>query len=140
MRDCWPDLVAIDGKTSRRSHDLASGTLLLHLVSTFATTSRLVLAREAVPHKADELSAIPASLDRLAADGGLGDALVSIDAGVDHLLTVKTDQPDHVARANRPAPIARESCVAQTRQPRDAPRDGQMAPNQPRQILATTTR
>ena len=40
---CWPDkldLVAIDGKTSRRSHNLKTGHKALHLVSAFATNSR----------------------------------------------------------------------------------------------------
>lgn len=110
VKDCWPDrpdLIAIDGKTSRRSHDGASGAPPLHLVSAFATTSRLVLAQEAVPDKANELAAIPVLLDRLGADGGLEGALVSIDAiacngtvakavrdaGADYLLAVKANQP-----------------------------------------------
>ena len=48
VRESWPDradLVAIDGKTSRRSHDRSVGAAPLHLVSAFATTGRLVLAR-----------------------------------------------------------------------------------------------
>ena len=52
VRESWPekaDLVAIDGKTSRRSHDRSAGAGPLHLVSAFATTARLVLAQEAVP-------------------------------------------------------------------------------------------
>ena len=52
VRETWPDrpeFVAIDGKTSRRSHDRAAGEAPLHLVSAFATTSRLVLGQEAVP-------------------------------------------------------------------------------------------
>ena len=110
VRECWPDrpeLIAIDGKTSRRSGDKASGKLPLHLVSAFATTSRLVLAQEAVPDKANELSAIPVLLDRLAADDGLKSAIVTIDAiacnatvakavkeaGADYLLAVKANQP-----------------------------------------------
>lgn len=51
VRETWPEraeLVAIDGKTSRRSHDRAAGQAPLHLVSAFATTSRLVLGQEAV--------------------------------------------------------------------------------------------
>jgi hypothetical protein len=44
-------LIAIDGKTSRRSHDRAAGRKALHLVSAFATTERLVLAQEAVDEK-----------------------------------------------------------------------------------------
>src|SRR5208282_3908128 len=51
VRQTWPEhpnLIAIDGKTSRRSHDHRAGTAPLHLVSAFATTSRLVLGQEAV--------------------------------------------------------------------------------------------
>jgi len=110
VRESWPEragLVAIDGKTSRRSHDRASGAGPLHLVSAFATTARLVLAAEAVPDKAGELAAIPPLLERLGAEGGLEGALVSIDAiatnpaiagaiaaqGADWLLAVKANQP-----------------------------------------------
>jgi predicted transposase YbfD/YdcC len=110
VRETWPDrpeFVAIDGKTSRRSHDRAAGEAPLHLVSAFATTSRLVLGQEAVPDKANELTAIPALLARLGEQGGLRGALVSIDAiatnatiataitaaGADYLLAVKANQP-----------------------------------------------
>jgi hypothetical protein len=54
VRETWPgrpDFIAIDGKTSRRSHDRAAGEAPLHLVSAFATTSRLVLGQEAVAGK-----------------------------------------------------------------------------------------
>lgn len=110
VRESWPEkasLVAIDGKTSRRSHDRSAGVAPLHLVSAFATTARLVLAQEAVPDKASELAAIPVLLERLGADDGLKGALVSIDAvatnadiaraiaaqGADWLLAVKANQP-----------------------------------------------
>ena len=110
VRDTWPgrpDFVAIDGKTSRRSHDRAIGTEPIHLVSAFATTARLVLGQEAVPSKANELTAIPVLLARLAEQDGLRGALVSIDAiatngtiaqairdaGADYLLAVKANQP-----------------------------------------------
>lgn len=103
---CWPDkpdLVAIDGKTSRRSHDRKRGQKPLHLVSAFATTSRLVLGQEAVDEKSNETTAIPALLERIDLTG----ALVSIDAmgcnpaiaqnildaGADYLLAVKDNQP-----------------------------------------------
>ena len=110
VRSCWPDrpeLVAIDGKTSRRSHDRGAGQAPLHLVSAFATTSRLVLGQEAVADKSGEVAAIPVLLERLAAGGGLKGAIVSIDAiacngaiatairdaGADYLLAVKANQP-----------------------------------------------
>ena len=59
VRETWPDrpdFVAIDGKTSRRSHDRAAEKAPLHLVSAFATTSRLVLGQEAVGDKASSFS------------------------------------------------------------------------------------
>ena len=110
VRETWPDrpnFIAIDGKTSRRSHDRAENKGPLHLVSAFATTSRLVLGQEAVEGKANELSAIPVLIDRVAEGGGLKGALVSIDAiatnakiaqsiknaGSDYLLAVKANQP-----------------------------------------------
>src|SRR6202166_3419648 len=79
VAQCWPDklgLVAIDGKTSRRSHNRATGQKPLHLVSAFATNSRLALGQEAVDEKSNEITAIPALLERLDLEG----ALVSIDA------------------------------------------------------------
>jgi predicted transposase YbfD/YdcC len=110
VRQTWPDrpaLVAIDGKTSRRSHDRAEGAPPLHLVSAFATASALVLGQEAVNDKSNEITAIPALVARLAQGGGLKGALVSIDAiatnatiaaairaaGADYLLAVKANQP-----------------------------------------------
>ena len=110
VRETWPDraeFIAIDGKTSRRSHDRTAGEAPLHLVSAFATTSRLVLGQEAVPDKANELTAIPTLLARLGEQNGLRGALVSIDAiatnatiataitaaGADYLLAVKANQP-----------------------------------------------
>lgn len=110
VRETWPgrpEFVAIDGKTSRRSHDRAEGCAPLHLVSAFATTSRLVLGQEAVPDKAGEVTAIPVLLARLAENNGLRGALVSIDAiatnatiataiqdaGAEYLLAVKANQP-----------------------------------------------
>jgi hypothetical protein len=61
VEECWPDqpgLVAIDGKTSRRSHNRRTGHKALHLVSAFATTSRLALGQEAVFEKSNEITAI----------------------------------------------------------------------------------
>lgn len=103
LRPDAPDLIAIDGKTSRRSHDRANGRRALHLVSAWATTERLVLAQEAVSDKENECGAIPDLLDRLDLEG----ALVTIDAiacnpqiareitdrNGDYLLAVKENQP-----------------------------------------------
>jgi predicted transposase YbfD/YdcC len=108
--ESWPDrldLVAIDGKTSRRSHNRSADKAPLHLVSAFATTSRLVLGQEAVAEGTNETTAIPVLIERLAANDSLKGALVSIDAigtnptiarairdaGADYLLAVKANQP-----------------------------------------------
>lgn len=118
VRETWPerpDFVAIDGKTSRRSHDRSTGRAPLHLVSAFATTQRLVLGQEAVGDKSNEITAIPALVERLAANDGLKGALVSIDAiatnatiaatirdaGADYLLAVKANQPTLRAEIER---------------------------------------
>jgi hypothetical protein len=69
-------LIAIGGKTSRRSHDRGTDKAPLHLVSAFATTSRLVLGQQAVADKSNETTAIPVLLERLAENDGLKGALV----------------------------------------------------------------
>lgn len=119
-------LIAIDGKTLRRSHDRKGGSRALHMVSAFATGARLVLAQEAVDEKETECAVIPDILDRLDLDG----ALVTIDAIAcnpaiaaavttrkgDYLLAVKANQPtlhreiaryfdDPAAKAKSPADI-----------------------------------
>ena len=97
------DLVAIDGKTSRRSHDRAKSKLPLHLVSAFASHGHLVLGQQAIDEKANEIIAIPELIERLDVEG----ALVSVDAigcnprvadaiiaaKADYLLAVKDNQP-----------------------------------------------
>src|SRR5262245_15509928 len=120
------DRVAIDGKTSRRSHNRAAGQAPLHLVSAFATSTKLVLGQEAVAEKANEIVAIPKSLEKL----DLAGALVSIDAigcnpeiaqaildaDADYLLAVKDNQPTLHAEAKAyfdTAPVA-EIDVAET--------------------------
>src|SRR3712207_5333769 len=69
-------VVAIDGKTLRRSYDRRGGTGALHLVSAWATANGLVLGQVATDAKSNEITAIPALLKLLALDG----ATVTIDA------------------------------------------------------------
>ncbi len=70
------DFVAIDGKTSRRAHSRSQGKNPLHLVSAWASRQRLVLGQQACEEKPNEITAIPALLERLELAG----ALVTIDA------------------------------------------------------------
>ena len=67
-------LIAIDGKTSRRSFDTDKNPL--HMVSAFAAEARIVLGQEKVDEKSNEITAIPKLLDLLDIKG----ATVSIDA------------------------------------------------------------
>jgi hypothetical protein len=103
LREAEADLVAVDGKTSRRTHARGKGREPLHLVSAWATRQRLVLGQEAVAGKSNEITAIPLLLERLALRG----ALVTIDAigaqstvaetilrrGGDYLLALKANRP-----------------------------------------------
>ncbi len=67
-------MVAIDGKTVRRSKGKAKGPI--HIVSAFAARQRLVLGQVKVAEKSNEIVAIPKLLDMLAMEG----AVVTIDA------------------------------------------------------------
>ena len=67
------EVIAIDGKTSRRSKGAKAP---IHMVSAFAARLRLVLGQVKVADKANEIVAIPELLDMLAVEG----AIVTIDA------------------------------------------------------------
>ena len=69
-------VIAIDGKTLRRSHDKAAGKKPLHLVSAWAADNRLVLAQVATDKKSNEITAIPELLKILDLTG----CIVTIDA------------------------------------------------------------
>src|SRR4051812_30710726 len=69
-------VVAVDGKTLRPSHDRGSGKAALHLVSAWAADSGLVVGQVATEEKSNEITAIPALLRLLALEG----ATVTIDA------------------------------------------------------------
>ncbi len=95
------EVVALDGKTSRRSGKV-DGTPL-HLVSAFAAGAGLVLGQRATAEKSNEKTAIPELLATLALEG----CIVTIDAmgtqpniaqairdrGAHYLLSVKDNQP-----------------------------------------------
>jgi len=70
------EVIAIDGKTLRRSYQKKGSKEPIHMVSAFAARQRLVLGQVAVAEKSNEIVAIPALLDMLAIDG----AIVTIDA------------------------------------------------------------
>ena len=69
-------VIAIDGKTSRRSYQKKNAKAPIHMVSAFAARQRLVLGQVKVAEKSNEIVAIPKLLDMLAIEG----AIVTIDA------------------------------------------------------------
>ncbi|MFZ1994289.1 MAG: ISAs1 family transposase [Solirubrobacteraceae bacterium] len=96
-------LIAIDGKTCRRSHDAGQGLGPLHIVSAWASEEGIALGQVATEEKSNEITAIPLLLKQI----DLNDSLVTIDAmgcqkeiardivagGGDFVIAVKDNQP-----------------------------------------------
>jgi len=70
------EVIAIDGKTVRRSYQRKGAQQPIHVVSAFAARQRMVLGQMKVGDKSNEIVAIPALLELLAIEG----AVVTIDA------------------------------------------------------------
>ncbi len=70
------EVVAIDGKTVRRSHDRTLGKQAIHLVNVWASANGLVLGQAKVEEKSNEITAIPKLLQLLELSG----RIVTIDA------------------------------------------------------------
>ena len=96
-------IIAIDGKTLRRSFDAASGKAAIHMVSAWASANHLSLGQVVVDAKSNEITAIPKLLQMLELSGALVtiDAMGCqteiaqkiLDAGGDYCLAVKQNQP-----------------------------------------------
>jgi predicted transposase YbfD/YdcC len=102
--DSSPDLlIAIDGKTCRRSHDASQQLGALHIVSAWASEEGIALGQVATEEKSNEITAIPELLKQIE----LTDSLITIDAmgcqkeiardivdgGGDFVISVKDNQP-----------------------------------------------
>jgi predicted transposase YbfD/YdcC len=97
------EVVAIDGKTIRRSFDHGRDQSPLHVVSAWASEQGLVLGQRCVDGKSNEITAVPELLDQLVLENGI----VTLDAmgcqtaiaetilarGGDYLLTLKGNHP-----------------------------------------------
>src|SRR5262245_8630202 len=97
------EVIAIDGKTLRRTFDRARGLGALHLVSAWATANGLTLGQVAVDAKSNEITAIPRLIELLDLKG----CVVTIDAAgcqreiaarivateADYVLALKDNQP-----------------------------------------------
>lgn len=100
--DRQAEIVAIDGKTVRRSHDQAAGRGPLHLISAWAHENRLVLGQLKTDEDSNEITAIPKLLGLLELKG----CIVTVDAigcqqqiantiqdrGAEYVFTVKANQ------------------------------------------------
>jgi predicted transposase YbfD/YdcC len=95
-------VIAIDGKTVRRSLDKKGGKAAIHMVSAFAARQRLVLGQVKVAEKSNEIIAIPKLLEMLEIEGAIvtidamgcqrGIAQKVIDKKADYLLALKGNQ------------------------------------------------
>ena len=89
------EVIAVDGKTARGSHDRANGSKPLHRVTAWACENWLVLAQEATDEKSNEITAIPKLLERLELKG----CIVTLDAmGCQRAIAeqIKEQQGDYV--------------------------------------------
>jgi predicted transposase YbfD/YdcC len=96
-------IVAVDGKTLRRSFDKAASRSAIHMVSAWAREAGLVIGQLKTEEKSNEITAIPQLLQTLYLKG----CIVTIDAmgcqkeiagvirerGADYVLQVKSNQP-----------------------------------------------
>jgi predicted transposase YbfD/YdcC len=80
------DVIAIDGKTLRRSHNKKRDKPTIHMVSAFAARQRLVLGQVKVADKTSEIVAIARLLDLLAIEGAI------VDKKADYVLALKGNQ------------------------------------------------
>lgn len=97
------DIVAIDGKTARRTHDRLNEKSPLHMVSAWSHENRLILGQVKTDEKSNEITAIPRLLKLLELSG----SIVTIDAigtqkdiaeaivekKADYVLAVKANRP-----------------------------------------------
>ena len=96
-------VLAIDGKTLRRSFDRAAGRSALHVVTAFGSGARVAIAQRAVAEGENEILAARAMLESLALDGMLvtgdaihaqaGTAAVILAQGGDYLFALKANRP-----------------------------------------------
>ena len=115
------EVIAIDGKTARRSHDRSKDKEAIHLVSAWATRNRLTLGQVKVDEKSNEITAVPELLRLLY----IKDCIVTVDAlntqktiaqeireqGADYLLALKENHPNLLAEVEG---IFEAECEQQT--------------------------
>jgi len=95
-------VIAVDGKTVRRSGDRATGKAAIHMVSAWATDNQVVLGQVKTDEKSNEITAIPdllalleltgciVTIDAMGCQTTIADQI--IDQGGDYVLAVKANQ------------------------------------------------
>ena len=96
------EVIAMDGKTLRRSHDRGIGQAAIHMISAWASVNHLVLGQRKVDEKSNEITAIPellrildlsgciVTIDALGCQATIADAIVAQEG--DYLLQLKQNQ------------------------------------------------
>lgn len=116
-------VIALDGKTVRRSHNRSAGQNALHLVSAWASAHRLTLAQVAVAEKSNEITAFPTLLRQL----DVRECLVTIDAmgcqreiaqqivdqGAEYVLALKENQETLYEEVSDTFALARASAFTE---------------------------
>jgi predicted transposase YbfD/YdcC len=97
------EVVAVDGKTLRRSHERGAGKEALQLVSAWAQSNRLVLGQLAVEAESNEITAVPKLLEVLGLEGcvvtvdvlhcQMATAQAIVERQADYVLALKGNQP-----------------------------------------------
>jgi predicted transposase YbfD/YdcC len=97
------EIIAVDGKTIRRSKDLAKNKRAIHVISAWSTTNGIVLGEIATDEKSNEITAIPdllkilelkgciVTIDAMGTQTDIAETI--IDGGADYVLAVKENQP-----------------------------------------------
>lgn len=101
--DLQNEIISIDGKSLRGSHDKRKEVKMLHIVSAWASENRMLLGQVKTDEKSNEITAVPELLDMINVEG----SIVTIDAmgcqqeiakkivekGADYVLSLKDNQP-----------------------------------------------
>lgn len=101
--DIQNEIISIDGKSLRGSHDKRRAVKMLHIVSAWASKNKILLGQVKTAEKSNEITAIPELLDMIDVKG----STVTIDAmgcqkeiakkivekGADYVLSLKDNQP-----------------------------------------------
>ena len=131
-----PDIIAIDGKTLRRSYQEGGAKAPIHMISAWASKQRLVLGQIKVAEKSNEITAIPDLLDLLVLKGSTVTidamgcqkeiAAKIVDKEADYVLALKGNQGtlredvevffnEHVARAFEDVAVSRHETLEKSR-------------------------